>query len=345
MNIHNKIISLRIIKNFFTKIIMSKNYYNSIAFSILLIGLTLMSCGSGSGSSSQNGGVNSEKEEIIVNVDLEAYGLTKDFMAKFEGRNISDFGDLIQSFPSPVEVSAIIKDSKVKYNHNYLFDTQISQDFETTYKKSLGLGVYCADLGYLNVYDQTGDVLEYLVTIRKLTDDLKLGQFFDFSALKRIATNNNNLDSLLILSTMSYYSMDTYLRSNNRANVSALMVTGVWTESLYLATKVYLEKENKRMKDHIASQKYILDELMTVLIHYMGNDLNYVKLVSAFKELSKAYEPVVIETIEGEDKTEVVNGQSITTQGSHTVITASNEQMIQICKAVEILRKKIAEVL
>ncbi|MCR4560324.1 MAG: hypothetical protein K5685_09625 [Bacteroidales bacterium] len=324
---------------------MTKQYYNTIALSILLIGLTLTSCG-GSGNTAQNGTQNNNtEEEITVNVDFEAYGLTKDFLAKYDTLKIADFGDLIQSFPSPVEVSAIIKDSKVKYDHNYLFNTQISQNFETTYKKSLGLGVYCADLGYLNVYDQTGDVLEYLVTIRKLTDDLKLGQFFDFAALKRIATNNNNLDSLLILSTMSYYKMDAYLRNNDRANVSALMVTGVWTESLYLASKVYLEKENKRMRDHIASQKYILDELMAILIHYMGNNVNYVKLVSAFKELAKAYEPVVIEVIEGEDKTEEIDGHSVTTQGSNTIINVSNEQMIQICKAVETLRKKIAEAL
>jgi hypothetical protein len=70
-----------------------------------------------------------------------------------------------------------------------------------------------------------------------------------------------------------------------------------------------------------------------------------VKLVSAFKELAKAYEPVVIEVIEGEDKTEEIDGHSVTTQGSNTIINVSNEQMIQICKAVETLRKKIAEAL
>ena len=123
------------------------------------------------------------------------------------------------------------------------------------------------------------------------------------------------------------------------------MVTGVWTESLYLASKVYVEKENKRMKEHIASQKYILDDLISILVHFMGNDMNYVKLVAAFKDLAKAFEPVAIETIDGEDKTEVIDGQSVTTQGSRTEINVSNENMLNICKAVENLRKKIAEAL
>jgi hypothetical protein len=144
---------------------------------------------------------------------------------------------------------------------------------------------------------------------------------------------------------MSYHNMDMYLCANDRADVSAMMVTGVWTESLYLAAQVYKKKENKRMRDHIASQKNILDALMSALVHYMGNNADYVKLVSAFKELAKAYEPVVIENVEGEDKVEMLNGQAVTTQGSYTVITVSDEQMTQIVKAVETLRKKITEAL
>jgi hypothetical protein len=310
----------------------------------------MASCG---GSGNNNGTQNNSNESEIEysgtgepkQVDLAAYGLDADFLDHYRNQDIADFGDLIQSFPSPVEVSAIIQDMKVPYNESLLLDAGKASDFETSFKKSLGLGLFCADLGYLNVYDKTTDVLSYLVSIRTLTDALKLAQFFDFQSLKRIATNNNNLDSLLILSTMSYYNMDNYLRENNRADVSAMMVTGVWTESLYLASQVYKKKENKRMRDHIASQKLILDKLMAVLVHYMGDKIDYVKLVSAFKELSKAYEPVVIENMDGEDKVEVVNGQTVTTQGSYTVITVSDEQMTQICKAVETLRKKITEAL
>ena len=67
--------------------------------------------------------------------------------------------------------------------------------------------------------------------------------------------------------------------------------------------------------------------------------------IIAFKELYKAYEQVSIETVDGEDKNEIINGQSVTIQGSHTIITVSDDQMIQICKAVETLRKKITEAL
>ena len=327
---------------------------NRLIISIIAACLVTMmvGCGGSSNNAGNNSGSGDSGDTEIeyqgnheTKIDFDAYGLDKDFLDRYRNKNIADFGDLIQSFPSPVEVSSIIQDMKVPYSESLLLNPSMCDDFESSFKKSLGLGVFCADLGYLNVYNKTGDVLNYLVAIKKLTDALKLAQFFDFPTLKRIATNNNNLDSLLVLSTMSYYNMDTYLRENNRADVSAMMVTGVWTESLYLASQVYKKKENKRMRDHIASQKNILVELMAVLVHYMGNNVDHVKLVSAFKELSKAYEPVIIESIDGEDKVDMVNGQAVTTQGSYTIITVSDEQMTQIIKAIETLRKKITEAL
>ena len=326
-----------------------KRIFATIMTACLTASIAIMaSCGGSSNGSSSNNNSTDTDVEIEYNgaqgdtqVDYAAYGLDNDFLEHYRGKSITDFGDLIQSFPSPIEVSAI----KVPYSASLLLDAKMCDNFETTFKKSLGLGVFCADLGYLNVYNKTVEVLDYLVSIKKLTEQLKLAQFFEFQTLKRIATNNSNLDSLLILSTMNYYNMDKYLRENNRSDVSAMMVTGVWTESLYLATQVYKKKENKRMRDHIASQKNIIDDLITVLVHYMDNNIDRIKLVSAFKELAKAYEAVQIETVDGEDKVEEIDGQSVTIQGSYTVITVSDEQMIQICKAVETLRKKITEAL
>ena len=248
---------------------------------------------------------------------------------------------MIQSFPSPVEVSAIIQDMKVQYTPKYLFSTDYADNFETSFKKALGLGVYCADLGYLNVYNKTGDVIQYLVAIRKLSEQLQIGQFFDFAALKQIATSSNNLDSLLITSVQSYFQMDSYLRQNGRSNISALMVTGVWTESLYLASEVYAAKPNKRMKEHIASQKNILDDLMAILVKFMNNDPSYIKMVAGLKQLTVAFEPVKIQDFDGEDKTEVIDGQRVTTQGAYTTITVSDEQIDDIVKAVEKFRNDI----
>ncbi len=307
----------------------------------------MISCGgSTSGGEQQNGNDDGQLQynpEAQTQIDYAQYGLDDEFIKKYKEMNIGDVGEIIQSFPSPVEVSAIIQDMKVPYTPKYLYNPDYADNFETSFKKALGLGVYCADLGYLNVYNKTGDVIQYLVAIRKLSEQLQIGQFFDFAALKRIATSSDNLDSLLITSVQSYFAMDAYLRQNDRSNISALLVTGVWVESLYLACEVYATKENKRMKEHIASQKTLLTDLMAVLVRFMENDVNYVKMVAGLKELTKAFEPVKIEVIDGEDKTEIIDGQLVTTQGAQTKITVTDEQMTNIVKAVESFRTSIAQ--
>ena len=322
-------------------------YKKILTFSLVLSAAVIMSCGGTSGGDQQQtGNENIEyKPGTETKIDYSQYGLDEAFIKKYQEMNIGDVGEMIQSFPSPVEVSAIIQDMKVPYTPKYLFNADYADNFETSFKKALGLGIYCADLGYLNVYNKTGDVIQYLVAIRKLSEQLQIGQFFDFAALKRIATSSNNLDSLLITSVQSYFAMDSYLRQNGRSNISALMVTGVWAESLYLASEVYTTKPNKRMKEHIASQKRILDDLMAILIKFMNNDPNYIKMVAGLKDLTKAFEGVVIEDFDGEDKTEMVNGNLVTTQGDYTQITVTDEQMEQIVKAVETFRKGIAETL
>ena len=88
------------------------------------------------------------------------------------------------------------------------------------------LGIYGADLGYLNIYGKTGNSVDVLSAIKRLADGLRVGQFFDFETLKRLSTSKSNLDSLLFLSVNSYNQIDNYLRNNDRGSISALMITG-----------------------------------------------------------------------------------------------------------------------
>lgn len=314
-----------------------------------IIALFVISGCAGSGNSGENNNnsdnftenQSTQNQEFTIN--YSDYGLDESFIEKYNSMNIEDVGDMIQSFPSPVEMAAIIQNMDVPYSYKYLFDTEVSKNFETNFKKALGLGVYCADLGYLNVYNKNGDVINYLVTIRQLSDQLKIGQFFDFGTLKRMATSSNNLDSMLILSVQSYFQMDDYLRRNDRSNLSALMVSGVWIESLYLACEVYSEKQNKKLKDFIAGQKPIVGNLLSVLVKFIKTDPDYVKLIANLKDLSVAMDAVTIETIQGEDEHEIIDGQSVTTQGERSEITVSDQDMMEIVKVVRNIRTKIAK--
>lgn len=313
-----------------------KNIVNLLLISALLF---VVSCGS------QNQNNNNNDEEFDgskkLEVVLEDYGLSNEFVEQFNNVGIEEISDIIQSFPSPVEMAALIQSMKVPYSSKVLFNTESRKNFETNFKKAFGLGIYCADLGYLNVYNKTADVIQYLVAIRGLSDDLRIGQFFDFQSLKRLATNADNLDSLLISSVQSYFAMDEYLRNNDRANLSALMVTGVWLETYYLACYIYKEKPSAALKDHIASQKSVLRNLVSVLVKWVNDDPDYAKLLGELKALVDATEGVEITILKEEDVYEEIDGVSVTTQGEKAIINCSDEQINNIVELTFKIRNSV----
>ena len=120
-----------------------------------------------------------------------------------------------------------------------------SRLYTTDQEKALSIGVYSGDLGYINIYEKSYLTVNYLTTIKGLADDINIGQFFDFATIKRMASNNDKMDSLIYLSTINFNKMDEFLRSQKRSNLSILMVTGTWTEGLYIATQVFKENKSK----------------------------------------------------------------------------------------------------
>ena len=146
--------------------------------------------------------------------------------------------DIARNISSPVEIANLLQMLEVPYSHRYLASSIDANKESTNFNKALKLGILGADLGYLNMYEKTGSSLDLLSSIRKLAEDIKVGQFFDFETIKRLSQNKSNLDSLLFLSIDSYEQIDSYLRANDRGQLSALMIIGVWIEGQYLATQV-----------------------------------------------------------------------------------------------------------
>ncbi|MFP4489059.1 MAG: hypothetical protein ACLFN1_07125, partial [Bacteroidales bacterium] len=132
--------------------------------------------------------------------------------------------DIVQNIGSPVEIASLLIDLEVPFISEHLASIDQAENLSTNFQKALRLGVYGADLGYLNIYDKTGDAVETLSTINRLADGLRVGQFFNFETLKKLAVNKSNIDSLLFMSVHSYNQIDEYLRENDRGYLSALMI-------------------------------------------------------------------------------------------------------------------------
>ncbi len=249
--------------------------------------------------------------------------------------------EIISSFSSPVEMAALMQSIDVPFSKKFLIDPKVTEDYDTNYKKALALGVLSADLGYLNVYERTTLIVEYLTSIKKIANDLNIGQFFDFQALKRIAAGGGDVDSLLFLSVTSFHDMDEHLRQNARSNLSLLVITGVWLEGLYLLTQVAKESPTTKLQERIGEQKTLFNFLYPILKLY--KEEKYFKdLTDDFDDFRKVFEEITIRYEEGDSETIIdENGNVVFTQSGYSVIEITEDQLQDIIKITDRVRNKL----
>ena len=248
--------------------------------------------------------------------------------------------DLVQNISSPIEMAALIKSLGVPFSQKYLAPTNHLDNFNTNTSKAVNLGIFGADLGYINMYNKTSTVLSYISAVKTLADGINVGQFFDFATLKRLATNNENIDSLMYISIHSFNVMDEYLRKNNRSNLSALMIAGVYIEGLYIMTQVAKEKPNKKLAESIGDQKIIFEQMLLILKNYQ-KDPYFKDFIASMEMLKKEFSEIKITIEVGEPKSVEKNGMLTIIQTSRSTVHINDEQLKRIIFQTELIRNKL----
>lgn len=250
-------------------------------------------------------------------------------------------GDMIQNISSPVEMANEIKSSGVQFSQSTLNAAGREGDYETSFKRAINLGVYAADLGYINTFGKNLVVVDYLSSIKRLADGIGVGQFLDFSLLSRMAKDNTNLDSLKQLSVSSFNNIDKYLREQKRSNVSTAIVVGTWLEGIYITGSVIEQTHDKGLTDRLGEQKNIVEILQIVVHTYARSDVYFKELSKQIDELKAIYDGVRITTEMGTPETKEVNGMLVIEQNEITTVEITDEQVASIIAKVKEIRNDV----
>lgn len=249
--------------------------------------------------------------------------------------------DIIQQIPSPLEISFLLKNSGAKYNYSMLNDPNNLSNYNSSFEKALNLGIYGTDLGYANIYSQNQDALFYLNSIRSLADDLSIGQFFDFGTIRRLATNSDNLDSLLLITTQNFNNINQYLQDNQRQNLSILILAGGWLEALYIVCEVVrLNPDSQPLIEKVGEQKIILDNIK-LLLGFYKNDPYIADFHKGILELEQVFSEIEIVYTYAEPTFKEVDGMLMIQDNSTTTINITNEHVEAIRERVNAIREKI----
>jgi hypothetical protein len=265
-----------------------------------------------------------------------------------EGSELLDDGDTIKSsvlnvagelfsVPSPIQTAMLIQKSGITYDKNVLSRHQSANNFSTDFSRALNLGIYGADLGYVSLYSQTQDALGYLASLKQLSDKLGLSAAFDPATMERIRNNITNRDSMMVLVGIAYRGSDAYLKDNQRTDISSLILTGGWIESMHFSIMAYRSKPTDQIRYRIAEQKQALGSIIKILKNNSDNDIT--ALAESLAGLQKIYDSIQFKYNFVEPTHDTI--KKVTYINSTTEVIITDEQLSRITEKVKEIRDKI----
>lgn len=272
---------------------------------LLATGIFLSAC-AGNAGGGKNTDVDTSKKEQTAQLDPNKSAIVK-------------INNRLFSVPSPLQLAGFLKELNLPFKKELLSDASARQNYTTSFKQALNTGVYGADLGYINAYDQLPEAAAYFSAVRFLTSELGILNSFNEETISRIEKNSGDKDSLLYIASLIYRESDYYLTNSDRNEIGALIIAGGWAESLYLMTNAGISGGNtKKLCELICEQKYPLNNLIELLRPYYGklNNVNYDTFLENLSDLAGIFDEINVKYTFRDTKTDenkrltVINSES-----------------------------------
>lgn len=251
--------------------------------------------------------------------------------------------NMFYQVPTPNELFAVLKNSKVSYNRENLNDVSNASKYETKASKALNFGVYTADLAYVTSLGQMDDAASFFETVRGLSKDLEIENAVDEVILKRLQTNleNSNPDSLFYLSNETYYNAYSYLEENDRRDVLGMIVVGGWIEGLNIILNLEPYNESSEVCQRIADQKLTLDNLLVFTSSIQNDQLS--EIVGELAAIEEVFNSNSTEETEASDFTSSESEDGVMIFGGGSSSSITEQQFNELKSIVLDLRTSITE--
>jgi hypothetical protein len=171
---------------------------------------------------------------------------------------------------TPIEICAIFNRLGIPYNSATLNPTSNGDMYLSSSKAAINTGIYGVDFGYIKMFGIGQQMINYIVTIRNMSNKLGIPDSFLTGPLQRIQTDMSDPDTVISLMNSAYIKMEDHLRAGGRESTAGLMVMGGWIEALYIATQLVYDpaKPDPEVVQKIAEQKYTLTTLLSFMKNY-----------------------------------------------------------------------------
>lgn len=220
---------------------MNLEKYNSYIFvlSITLMMVLILSC------------VNSEEYEKMK----------KEFRDVEFTNNFDSFDSIYGKIPNYAEVSKYISIMHAGFDSKLLLPYQSAEMYQSSKQTAFAIGMYIADLGYVRHFERVQLCMDYLNAVNTLAQKLAVGSKEFNSVVPLIESNLNNRDELFRITDSLLNAGNIMLSSNEKYGISALVLSGLWTESLYLGLASQNHPDKVLLDDALKNHFEILSEI------------------------------------------------------------------------------------
>ncbi len=234
------------------------------------------------------------------------------------------------SLPSPLQIASIFKKSGLKYKDGITSKLTDPSKYTTNLSKAINLGVYSADLSYTVLNKQNQEAMNYMKLSRQLADNLGMGSVFEQGNLsKRFEKNIGNEDSLAYIIAELQMVTDMYLDENDQQQVTSIVFSGAWIESMYIGSKVYEKGKDKSLNNKLAEQMTILESILKALKAVEKKDSGITGLIADLQSVQTIYEGLPS-----------VKNDPAASEDNDKELSLTDDEVTQLTTKIEVLRTK-----
>lgn len=222
---------------------------------------------------------------------------------------------IVVKVPPPSEIPFIIQSTGAEFEASLVNDiSNVDQYKSEDDKSALNLGVYSTDIGYLSSYDKSQDALTYFNEMKGLADQIGVTSSIDADIVEEFESSLGSREALGEILDGAIADTRVHLENSNRDRTAALVVTGTFTEGLYIISSI-VEKVPKIPKGEEVSAndpsssigafaiplvKLMLDQEnpmgeLNALLKSLDSDATTDKLVAMTSDLVEEYANLNIE--------------------------------------------------
>lgn len=253
---------------------------------------------------------------------------------------------ILYTLPAPVEMATLIKETGLMYDDELLNSLSKMPKYTSNLKMALNLGVYTTDMSIASMFNQSQKTMEYLNTIKQLTDKLGIVQIVDDATLEKFEKKETTKDEILNIISDVYMNANQYLSENNRRNVAAEVLVGGWIEGFHIAISLAENNKwkNEKIQERIMAQKLSMGTVITILekenpdsqdedLNYLQEKVSEIKMIFDEVQFEQTGAPIV--SIDEKAKTAYIKCNS---QG-----TIEKNILWVLCEKVKEIRNEIVE--